>query len=74
VLRGAFKNTGEIHMFVLLEIYNDYNQYGRYYCGVFSTREKAREQVDHIGRKNWEYSWYVIEAVELNVNLYSQDW
>jgi hypothetical protein len=73
VLRGAFKNTGEIHMFVLLGVVNAYDQYGCYFCGVFSTKEKAREQISHEGRENSEDFWYEIEEVTLNTKV-EMDW
>lgn len=54
-------------MWVLLEYYNEYDQYGGYFAGVFDSYEQALNSVDHIGRRNYEYVWYEIRQYEKNV-------
>jgi len=53
-------------MWVLLKFYNEYDQHGGYFAGVFEDLEKAEKAVDHLGRKGCEHSWYEVREVKLN--------
>jgi len=53
-------------MWVVLEFYNAYDQYGGYFTGIFDSKENAENSVDHVGRSNNENNWYEIEEVEVN--------
>ena len=53
------------NLYVLLEFYNDYDQHGGYFAGVFPTYEDAKASVDHIGRVHNEYSWYAIKEIDI---------
>ena len=54
-------------MFVLLKFYNDYDQHGGYFAGLFDSEILAEQSVDHIGRRDAEYSWYEIKGLAINV-------
>lgn len=60
-------------MFILLEYYNDYDQHGGYFVGVFSELEHAEAAVDHIGRVNDEYTWYEIKEVLVDSTEYIEE-
>ena len=45
-------------MYILLKHYNDYDQHGGYFAGVFGTHEEAVAAVDHLDRVDFENSWY----------------
>ena len=53
-------------VYVLLREINAYDQEGAYFAGVYSTLEKATEQVTHLGRKECEYDWYTVEQIEID--------
>lgn len=54
-------------MTVVLEYYNDYNQHGGYFLGVFDKNIQELEEDGWIfGRQDYEYSWK--EAVEIEPN------
>jgi hypothetical protein len=59
-------------MFILIKQYNDYDQHGGYFAGVFESRELAEKSVDHIGRIGNEYSWFDVYESDLN-KLSEQD-
>ena len=45
-------------MWVLLQYFNSYDQEGGYFAGIFPSYEECEGAVDHLGRVNWENSWY----------------
>lgn len=54
---------------IVTKAYNDYNQYGEYFVGVFTTEDKAREAFPKIGRHTpetgpWDIEWYELHKVE----------
>lgn len=55
-------------MYVLLEYYNDYNQYGGYFIGIYTNKEKALERtgLKEFGRKEGDDSWYELEYLGIN--------
>lgn len=53
-------------LWILLTFLNEYDQHGGYFSGAFDSLEAATSAVDHVGRKDSEYSWYRIVEVELN--------
>lgn len=53
-------------MWVLLKQYNDYNQHGGYFAGIFDTEKQAIASVNHLGRLNYEETWY--ELIKINKN------
>lgn len=59
-------------MWVLLEHYNEYDQKGGYFAGVFHTPEDAAASVSHIGRKDCENSWYELKEYTIGM-VYSEE-
>lgn len=54
-------------MTAILEYYNDYNQHGGYFLGVFDKTVSELEEDGWVfGRQDSEYSWK--EAVEIELN------
>ena len=53
-------------LYILLKYFNQYDQEGGYFAGVFDSYEKARNSVHHIGRKDSEFGWYQIKEVDIN--------
>ena len=60
-------------LYVLLREHNAYDQFGEYYCGVYSSYEKAAQQIDHMGRVNDEDYWYSIKQVLLDAPKEEED-
>jgi hypothetical protein len=60
-------------LYILLEYFNDYDQHGGYFCGAFSSEKLLRESVDHIGRINFEESWYEYEECALNQKVETEE-
>jgi len=61
-----------INMWVLLEYWNDYNQHGGYFVGIFVSKKSALNAVHHVGRRDYEDTWYEIEKVIVN-KVYEQE-
>lgn len=53
-------------MWILLEFFNDYDQHGGYFAGVFDSYDLAKAAAGELGRKGSDYSWY--RAVEVDTN------
>lgn len=53
-------------IWVVTEYYNDYDQHGGYFIAAYTTKEKAIQSVHHVGRVDYEYSWYEISEEELS--------
>ncbi len=45
-------------MWILLKVYNDYDQHGGYFSGVFESFSDLKASVNHLGRLGNEYCWY----------------
>lgn len=54
------------YIWILLYYVNEYDQEGGYFAGAFETREQGVITVDHLGRKDFEHSWYELDKVEIN--------
>lgn len=52
---------------ILLEYYNQYDQYGGYFAGVFNSLKDLKKSVDHLGRVDCEETWY--EAKEYTIGV-----
>jgi hypothetical protein len=60
-------------MWVLLQEYNDYDQHGGYFAGIFNSYEEAEKAAGgHIGRGGSEYSWFEVDRVEVG-EFYEQE-
>lgn len=52
-------------IWVITQYYNEYNQYGGYFVSAHTSEKSAIESVPHVGRINYEDSWYEVESTEL---------
>jgi hypothetical protein len=53
-------------VYAVVEYFNDYDQHGGYVRGLYKTKESAEKSVDHFDRRDYEYSWYELELMEVN--------
>lgn len=53
-------------IYVVLEYFNEYEQHGGYFRGVFNTWDEALSHIGEVGRISDEYSWYEIEPVAID--------
>ena len=64
----------DVRLFIVTREENEYDQYGEYFEGVFSSREKALESVDHLGRVNFENTWYNLTEYTLDSPILGFDY
>lgn len=57
------------NIYVVVEEYNQYDQMGAYFKGIYCTYEEALASIDHVGRLDSEDSWNEILYVPLGTTL-----
>jgi len=63
-----------MELYIVVKEYNDYDQHGGYFIGVYDTYEKAKNSVNHFGRVNDENEWYTCLKIPINTTLKEDDY
>lgn len=59
-------NEEQKTIWILTKHYNLYDQQGGYFSGAFLSKDLAEKSVDHIGRVDYEETWYELDEEPLN--------